>query len=82
MPNLPCMVQEGAVVFARGSCAGEQEAALLKSLLSACGLCEETPESYIDIHTGVSGSGVAYVSALALGPAFLNAALQPQVFPG
>ncbi|CAM2107123.1 unnamed protein product [Caretta caretta] len=65
MPNLPCMVQEGAVVFARGSCAGEQEAALLKSLLSACGLCEETPESYIDIHTGVSGSGVAYVYLFA-----------------
>ncbi|XP_073186052.1 pyrroline-5-carboxylate reductase 3 isoform X2 [Lepidochelys kempii] len=65
MPNLPCMVQEGAVVFARGSCAGEQEAALLKSLLSTCGLCEETPESYIDIHTGVSGSGVAYVYLFA-----------------
>uniref|UniRef100_A0A452ICG3 Pyrroline-5-carboxylate reductase 3 n=1 Tax=Gopherus agassizii TaxID=38772 RepID=A0A452ICG3_9SAUR len=66
VPNLPCVVQEGAVVFARGSCAGEQEATLLKSLLSACGLCEETPESYMDIHTGLSGSGVAYVSALAL----------------
>ncbi|KAM7176571.1 pyrroline-5-carboxylate reductase 3 [Macrochelys suwanniensis] len=65
MPNLPCVVQEGAVVFARGSCAGEQEAALLKSLLSACGLCEETPESYIDIHTGLSGSGVAYVYLFA-----------------
>ncbi|XP_075776096.1 pyrroline-5-carboxylate reductase 3 isoform X2 [Pelodiscus sinensis] len=65
MPNLPCVVQEGAVVFARGSCAGEQEAALLKSLLSSCGLCEETPESYIDIHTGLSGSGVAYVYLFA-----------------
>ncbi|XP_026515782.1 pyrroline-5-carboxylate reductase 3 [Terrapene carolina triunguis] len=65
MPNLPCVVQEGAVVVARGSCAGEQEAALLRSLLSACGLCEETPESYIDIHTGLSGSGVAYVYLFA-----------------
>uniref|UniRef100_A0A452IBP1 Pyrroline-5-carboxylate reductase n=1 Tax=Gopherus agassizii TaxID=38772 RepID=A0A452IBP1_9SAUR len=65
VPNLPCVVQEGAVVFARGSCAGEQEATLLKSLLSACGLCEETPESYMDIHTGLSGSGVAYVYLFA-----------------
>ena len=62
MPNLPCVVQAGAMVFARGSSAGDGEAALLKSLLSSCGLCEEVPESYINIHTGLSGSGVAYVS--------------------
>lgn len=65
MPNLPCVVQAGAMVFARGSAAGDGEAALLKSLLSSCGLCEEVPESYINIHTGLSGSGVAYVSTCA-----------------
>lgn len=65
MPNLPCVVQAGAMVFARGSGAGDEEAALLKSLLSSCGLCEEVPESYINIHTGLSGSGVAYVSTRA-----------------
>uniref|UniRef100_A0A8C6ZZ02 Pyrroline-5-carboxylate reductase n=1 Tax=Nothoprocta perdicaria TaxID=30464 RepID=A0A8C6ZZ02_NOTPE len=65
MPNLPCVVQAGAMVFARGDRAGEHEAALLKSLLSSCGLCEEVPESYIDIHTGLSGSGVAYVYLFA-----------------
>ncbi|XP_078248169.1 pyrroline-5-carboxylate reductase 3 isoform X2 [Pogona vitticeps] len=63
MPNLPCTVQSGAIILARGSFAGEQEAALLKKLLSPCGLCEEGPESYIDIHTGLSGSGVAYGAA-------------------
>lgn len=62
MPNLPCVVQAGAMVFARGSGAGDEEATLLKNLLSSCGLCEEVPESYINIHTGLSGSGVAYVS--------------------
>ncbi|NWU49641.1 P5CR3 reductase, partial [Dromas ardeola] len=65
MPNLPCVVQAGAMVFARGSGAGDGEAALLKSLLSSCGLCEEVPESYINIHTGLSGSGVAYVYLFA-----------------
>ncbi|NXE57142.1 P5CR3 reductase, partial [Casuarius casuarius] len=65
MPNLPCVVQAGAMVFSRGDGAGEEEAALLKSLLSSCGLCEEVPESYIDIHTGLSGSGVAYVYLFA-----------------
>ncbi|NWZ56530.1 P5CR3 reductase, partial [Haliaeetus albicilla] len=65
MPNLPCVVQAGAMVFARGSGASDEEAALLKSLLSSCGLCEEVPESYINIHTGLSGSGVAYVYLFA-----------------
>lgn len=67
MPNLPCVVQAGAMVFSRGSNAGDEEATLLKSLLSSCGLCEEVPESYIDIHTGLSGSGVAYVSRGGVG---------------
>ncbi|NXU92748.1 P5CR3 reductase, partial [Xiphorhynchus elegans] len=65
MPNLPCVVQAGAMVFSRGTSAGDKESALLKNLLSSCGLCEEVPESYIDIHTGLSGSGVAYVYLFA-----------------
>ncbi|XP_061464112.1 pyrroline-5-carboxylate reductase 3 [Rhineura floridana] len=65
MPNLPCVVQSGAIVLARGACAEEEDVALLKTLLSPCGLCEEGPESYIDIHTGLSGSGVAYVYMFA-----------------
>ncbi|XP_078282340.1 pyrroline-5-carboxylate reductase 3 [Rhinoraja longicauda] len=65
MPNLPCTVLQGASVFCRGTHASPADADLLKGLVSACGLCEETPESYIDIHTGVSGSGVAYVYLFA-----------------
>ncbi|XP_069477867.1 pyrroline-5-carboxylate reductase 3 [Ambystoma mexicanum] len=65
MPNLPCVVQTGAVVFARGHQAGDRQTSLLKALMSKCGLCEEVPESYIDIHTGLSGSGVAYVYMFA-----------------
>ncbi|XP_062900671.1 pyrroline-5-carboxylate reductase 3 isoform X1 [Mobula hypostoma] len=65
MPNLPCVVQQGTIVFCRGIRAREQDAVLLKSLLSPLGVCEETPEPYIDIHTGVSGSGVAYVYMFA-----------------
>ncbi|XP_010184279.1 PREDICTED: pyrroline-5-carboxylate reductase 3, partial [Mesitornis unicolor] len=65
MPNLPCVVQAGAMVFARGGGAGDGEVALLKDLLSSCGLCEEVPEAYINIHTGLSGSGVAYVYLFA-----------------
>ncbi|XP_004387436.1 pyrroline-5-carboxylate reductase 3 isoform X1 [Trichechus manatus latirostris] len=60
-PNLPCVVQEGALVLARGRRAGSSEAELLQTLLAACGQCEEVPEAYMDIHTGLGGSGVAFV---------------------
>nr|KAF6395914.1 pyrroline-5-carboxylate reductase 3 [Molossus molossus] len=60
-PNLPCVVQEGAMVMARGRHAGNSEAELLQTLLEACGQCEEVPEAHVDIHTGLSGSGVAFV---------------------
>nr|A1L2Q8.2 RecName: Full=Pyrroline-5-carboxylate reductase 3; Short=P5C reductase 3; Short=P5CR 3; AltName: Full=Pyrroline-5-carboxylate reductase-like protein [Xenopus laevis] len=65
MPNLPCVLQEGAIVFSRGRCAGEVEADVFESLVRTCGLCVEVPQSCIDIHTGVSGSGVAYVYTFA-----------------
>ncbi|XP_038934748.1 pyrroline-5-carboxylate reductase 3 isoform X1 [Rattus norvegicus] len=60
-PNLPCVVQEGAMVMTRGHHAGNEDAKLLQNLLEACGQCIEVPESYVDIHTGLSGSGVAFV---------------------
>ncbi|XP_051803292.1 pyrroline-5-carboxylate reductase 3 isoform X2 [Acanthochromis polyacanthus] len=65
MPNLPCVVQEGALLFTRGSHAKQEDGALLRSLLHHCGLVEEGPEAWIDIHTGVSGSGVAFVYLFA-----------------
>lgn len=50
------------MVMARGRNAGDSEAELLQTLLEACGQCEEVPEAHVDIHTGLSGSGVAFVS--------------------
>uniref|UniRef100_A0A3B5L2Y5 Pyrroline-5-carboxylate reductase 3 n=1 Tax=Xiphophorus couchianus TaxID=32473 RepID=A0A3B5L2Y5_9TELE len=60
MPNLPCLVQEGALLFALGTNAKGADGALLLSLLHCCGLVEEVPETWIDVHTGLSGSGVAF----------------------
>lgn len=65
MPNLPCMLQEGALLLACGTGVKEEVASLLKNLLSPCGLVEVGPESWIDVHTGVSGSGVAFVYVFA-----------------
>nr|XP_045377244.1 pyrroline-5-carboxylate reductase 3 isoform X1 [Camelus bactrianus] len=64
-PNLPCVVQEGALVMARGRHAGSSEVELLRTLLEACGQCEEVPEAHVDVHTGLSGSGVAFVCAFS-----------------
>ncbi|XP_068599771.1 pyrroline-5-carboxylate reductase 3 [Brachionichthys hirsutus] len=65
MPNLPCLVQEGALLFSRGSHAKPEAGALLRALLRHCGLVEEGPEAWVDIHTGLSGSGVALVYLFA-----------------
>ncbi|XP_019740986.1 pyrroline-5-carboxylate reductase 3 isoform X1 [Hippocampus comes] len=65
MPNLPCVVLQGALLFTRGTHAKQEHGALLCSLLQRCGLVEEGPEAWIDIHTGLSGSGVAFVYLFA-----------------
>ncbi|XP_051511617.1 pyrroline-5-carboxylate reductase 3 isoform X2 [Myxocyprinus asiaticus] len=65
MPNLPCILMEGALLLACGSRAGQEEESLLKNLLSPCGLVETGPEHWIDAHTGLSGSGVAFVYVFA-----------------
>lgn len=65
MPNLPCMLLEGALLLSCGSHAGQHEETLLKTLLGPCGLVEFGPESWIDAHVGLSGSGVAFVYVFA-----------------
>lgn len=52
------------MVLARGRHAGNSEVELVQTLLEACGQCEEVPEAQVDIHTGLSGSGVAFVSVV------------------
>lgn len=66
MPNLPCKLQEGALLLACGTGVKQEVASVLKGLLSPCGLVEVGPESWIDAHTGLSGSGVAFVSMTTL----------------
>ncbi|XP_064480900.1 pyrroline-5-carboxylate reductase 2-like [Ornithodoros turicata] len=62
MPNTPCLVQEGASVFARGTSATAEDGQLVRSLLSSVGICEEAEdEEMLDAVTGLSGSGPGYV---------------------
>jgi pyrroline-5-carboxylate reductase len=61
MPNTPALVGEGASAFCRGKQATDQDAELVRKLLSSVGLAVEVPERLMDAVTGLSGSGPAYV---------------------
>jgi pyrroline-5-carboxylate reductase len=62
MPNTPCMVQEGAIVFSRSQGCDDSDSKLIKLIFSAVGPnCYEVQESMIDAVTGISGSGPAYM---------------------
>ena len=62
MPNLSAVVGEGAAGFALNANCAQEDARIVKKILSSVGaVVEQVPESLIDVVTGVSGSGPAYV---------------------
>jgi len=81
MPNTPSAVREGVTAYALGRWAGEEEARLARELFGAVGAVVEVPEERIDLVTGLSGSGPAYVFFLveSLIEAGVRAGLSPEV---
>ncbi|XP_070534786.1 pyrroline-5-carboxylate reductase 2-like [Ptychodera flava] len=71
MSNTPCLVGEGATIFARGATTKPHDAEIVRKFFSSLGYCDEGDESFIDAVTGLSGSGPAYafcaIDALADG---------------
>lgn len=64
MPNTPCLVQEGAGIFCRGTKATQEDVVLMKSTLSVIfPVLEEITQTQFNAATALSGSGPAYVSA-------------------
>lgn len=61
MPNTPALVQEGASAFCRGARVNDADVAVVRQMLSAVGVCQEVDEKLMDVVTGLSGSGPAYV---------------------
>ncbi|KAH9285120.1 Pyrroline-5-carboxylate reductase 3 [Echinococcus granulosus] len=62
MPNMPCLVQQGAGIFARGHCASDADVHLMKTLLSVIiPVLEEIPQYQFNAATALSGCGPAYV---------------------
>lgn len=61
MPNTPALIGCGATAVAAGSRATREDLECVLELFRAVGVAIELPESALDIVTGLSGSGPAYV---------------------
>ena len=61
MPNTPCLVAAGACAFSPGSSATPEDLLQVVRLLETVGIVEQVPEKLLDVVTGLSGSGPAYV---------------------
>ena len=65
MPNFPAMVGEGATGFCLNSNCVDSDAEVVKEIFSSVGaVVERVSENLMDVVTGVSGSGPAYVCLL------------------
>lgn len=61
MPNTPALIGEGAIAVSFDKNINNEEKEYILSLLSALGKVYNVEEKYIDVITGLSGSGPAYV---------------------
>lgn len=61
MPNTPALVLAGAAAMAPGSFCGPEHMETAREILEAVGVAVEVEEKYLDVVTGLSGSGPAYV---------------------
>ncbi len=61
MPNTPILVGEGACAYCLGMHAQDKDKERVKAIFESAGKIVEVPESLIDVVTGLSGSGPAYM---------------------
>ncbi|OPX84679.1 MAG: Pyrroline-5-carboxylate reductase [Pelotomaculum sp. PtaB.Bin104] len=67
MPNTPCLVGAGACAVSAGKYAGDENMEKALAILAAVGKVLPVPEAMLDVVTGLSGSGPAYMYLLLEG---------------
>jgi pyrroline-5-carboxylate reductase len=61
MPNTPCLVGQGMTVVCKGTHATDAHVAIARDMFTTLGRCLILDEKHMDVVTGLSGSGPAFV---------------------
>ncbi|MBD3347293.1 MAG: pyrroline-5-carboxylate reductase [Chitinivibrionales bacterium] len=61
MPNTPAQIGEGMSAYTMNKNCKERDSKTAEIILSSFGKCIQVPEKHMDVVTGLSGSGPAYV---------------------
>jgi pyrroline-5-carboxylate reductase len=61
MPNTPCVVGEAASGYAMGCLCTDEDREIVQTIFGAVGIAQEIKEVLLNVVTGLSGSGPAYV---------------------
>ena len=64
MPNIGARVREAVCAICKGKYADEADEEIAKEILSAIGTVHSVNEGDMDVITGLSGSGIAFVAAI------------------